>query len=125
MGGLVDHPIFEHARRGDLHEDFGLATTRKVCPVCADERLGMGMKISDEELSAFRQRVLDQRGDALIEIHGWLVGVMCAVERLRGRSECGDDRCVEVFAYTENLIADLRKETDWLIAALRKSEGPL
>jgi hypothetical protein len=74
----------------------------------------MGMKISNEELSAFRSRVLEQRGNALVEIHGWLVGVMCAAERLRGRFECGEDRCAEVFS-----------QTDCLIAELRQSEGPL
>ncbi len=57
----------------------------------------------DAELSALRARLLALTGDDLVEIHGWLLGVACAVERQRG--------------------ADPR-EADRLIAELRASEGP-
>lgn len=74
----------------------------------------MEMDIPDEVLSAFRQRVLEQRGDALIEIHGWLVGVMCAAERLRFAGE-----------RNTSLTPMIQRATDSLIEELRKSEGPL
>lgn len=55
------------------------------------------------ELSALRAKFLALEGVALIEIHGWLLGVACAVERQRG--------------------ADPR-DSDRLIAELRASKGP-
>jgi hypothetical protein len=57
----------------------------------------------DLELSKLRARFLALEGDELIDIHGWLLGVACAVERQRG--------------------ADPR-DSDALIAELRASKGP-
>jgi len=50
-----------------------------------------------------RARLLALEGDELTEAHGLIVGVMCALERKRGRNYA---------------------ETDRLIAELRDSEGP-
>ncbi len=58
---------------------------------------------SNEELSDLRARFLALEGNLLIEIHGWLIGVACAVERQRG--------------------ADPR-DADRLMAELRASKGP-
>jgi hypothetical protein len=56
-----------------------------------------------EFLSQLRAQWLTLEGDDLEDIHGWLVGVACAIERKRG-SDPG--------------------EMDKLIAELRQSRGP-
>jgi hypothetical protein len=53
------------------------------------------------DISAFRDACLALEGDDLVEIHGLLVGIMCAVERKRG----SDPR------ETDRLIAELRAST--------------
>jgi hypothetical protein len=66
------------------------------------------------QLMNLRSEVLEFSDDDLIIAHGQLVAVMCAAERIRGRKECGDDRCAEV-----------SEQTDRLIRELRESDGPL
>ena len=61
------------------------------------------MTIHQAQLSELRARFLSLQGDAAIEIHGWLLGVACAVERQRGVDPADADR---------------------LIAELRASKGP-
>ncbi len=52
-------------------------------------------------LSELRAKFLALEGDALVGIHGWLLGVACAVERQRGADPRDADR----------LIAELRAST--------------
>lgn len=60
-------------------------------------------KVTAEARSSLRASWLSLEGPAIEEVHGWLIGVMCAVERKRGRNY---------------------RETDTLIAELRESVGP-
>jgi hypothetical protein len=62
-----------------------------------------GGDIDRLQLRDLRARFLALEGDAAIEIHGWLLGVACAVERQRGSDPRAADR---------------------LIAELRASKGP-
>lgn len=59
--------------------------------------------MTDAELSELRARFLALEGGALIEVHGWLLGVAVAVERQRGANP---------------------RDADFLIAELRASKGP-
>jgi hypothetical protein len=75
----------------------------------------------DRKWMAIRARLMDTRremltleGDQLMAAHGCVIGVMCALERLRGRKEHYEDRSGVLF-----------RQTDRLIRELRESEGPL
>ncbi len=57
--------------------------------------------MTDQELSELRAKFLALEGLDLIGIHGWLLGVACAVERKRGEGPTDADR----------LIAELRAST--------------
>lgn len=59
--------------------------------------------MTHQELNDLRAKFLALEGDALIEIHGWLLGVSVAIERQRGADPRASDR---------------------LIAELRASKGP-
>ena len=58
-------------------------------------------KLSDEHLSVLRSAFLKLAGDDAVQIHGWLLGVACAVERKNGHDPAMSDR----------LIAELRAST--------------
>ena len=65
-------------------------------------------------LMQIRAEALALGGDELAAMHGSMVGVMCVVERIRGRKEFGDDRSLRIFSATDRLIKELRA-----------SDGPL
>jgi hypothetical protein len=76
----------------------------RIDKILADQALAaVAERPTDECLSQLRASWLRLQGMDAIEIHGWLLGVACAVERKNGHDP---------------------KKSDALIAELRASKGP-